>query len=173
MILELHFGTYIRIFFGHCHVTIPYKEMLSFFSHCHMTFSYTETLSFFGRFVQKVIISRFSSFFFRKRRNNQKAAPRLQMILIFQTNYSKKTLFVSANASEKNFMSKEYCIALHGDKMCFLPNRSYHILLMGNIKELLQKLDAIRFNYQHVDCRCTLFQVPLQWQKCCQEWTTL
>ena len=40
--------------------------------------------------------------------------------------------------------------------MCFLPNCSYHIILIGNIKELLQKLDAFRFNYQHVDCLCTL-----------------
>ena len=27
-------------FFGHCHVTIPYKEILSFFVHCHVTFPY-------------------------------------------------------------------------------------------------------------------------------------
>ena len=31
------------------------------------------------------------------------------------------------------------------------------ILLIGNIKELLQKLDAFCFNYQHVDCLYTLF----------------
>ena len=53
-------------------------------------------------------------------------------------------------------MSTEHCIARHDDKMCFLPNCSYHIILIGNIKELLQKLDAFRFNYQHVDCLCTL-----------------
>ena len=29
---------------------------------------------------------------------------------------------------------------------------------MGNIKELLQKLDAFCFNYQHVDCLYTLFK---------------
>ena len=29
---------------------------------------------------------------------------------------------------------------------------------MGKIKELLQKLDAISFNYQHVDCLYTLFK---------------
>ena len=45
----------------------------------------------------------------------------------------------------------------HVDKMCFLPNCRYHIILIGNIEELLQKLDAFCFNYQHVDCLCTLF----------------
>ena len=41
--------------------------------------------------------------------------------------------------------------------MCFLPNCRYHIILIGNIKELLQKLDAFFFNYQHVHCLYTLF----------------
>ena len=31
--------------------------------------------------------------------------------------------------------------------MCFLPNSSYHIILIANIKELLKKLDAFCFNY--------------------------
>ena len=55
-------------------------------------------------------------------------------------------------------MSKENCIARHDDKMCFLPNCRYHIPLIGNIKELLQKLVAFCFNYQHVDCLYTLFK---------------
>ena len=55
-------------------------------------------------------------------------------------------------------MSKEYCIAGHDDKMCFLPNCRYHIILIGNIKELLQKLVAFCFNYQHVDCLYTFFK---------------
>ena len=55
-------------------------------------------------------------------------------------------------------MSKEHCIGRHDDKMCFLPNCRYHILLTGNIKELLQRLDAFCFNYQHVDCLYTLFK---------------
>ena len=55
-------------------------------------------------------------------------------------------------------MSKEYCIARHNDKVCFLPSCRYHNILMGNSKELLQKLDAFCFNYQHVDCVYTLFK---------------
>ena len=42
--------------------------------------------------------------------------------------------------------------------MCSLPNCRYHIILIGNIKELLQKLDAFCFNYQHVDYLYTLFK---------------
>ena len=64
----------------------------------------------------------------------------------------------SANSYEKYIVSKEYCIARHDDKMCFLPNCRYHIILIGNLKELLQKLDAFCFNYQHVDCLYTLFK---------------
>ena len=45
--------------------------------------------------------------------------------------------------------------------MCFLPNCRYHILLAGIIKELLQRLDAFCFNYQHVDCLYTLFKYCL------------
>ena len=86
------------------------------------------------------------------------AAVMLQMIPSFYTNYSKNSLFISANTYEKYFVSKEYCIAGHVDKMCFLPNCRYHIILIGNIKELLQKLDAFCFNYQQVDCLYTLFK---------------
>ena len=66
MTLELNFVTYIRIFFGHCHVTFPDKEILSFFGRCHVNFPYMEPLSFFGSFVQKVIESCFSDSFVQK-----------------------------------------------------------------------------------------------------------
>ena len=45
--------------------------------------------------------------------------------------------------------------------MCLLPNCSYRFLLIGDIKELLQKLDSFCFNYQHVDCLYTLFKYRL------------
>ena len=85
------------------------------------------------------------------------AAVMLQVIPGFYTNSSKNSLFISANTYEKYFVSKEYCIAGHDDKMCFLPNCRYHIILIGNIKDLLQKLEAFCFKYQHVDCLYTLF----------------
>ena len=86
------------------------------------------------------------------------AAVMLQVIPSFYTNYSKNSLVISANTYEKYIVSKEYCIAGHDDKMCLLPNCRYHIILIGNTKELLQKLDAFCFNYQHVDCLYTLFK---------------
>ena len=55
-------------------------------------------------------------------------------------------------------MGKEYCIARHDDKLCFLNNCKYHIVLIGDIKELIQKLEAFCFNYQHVDCLYTPFK---------------
>ena len=121
-----------------------------------------EPLSFFGRFVQKVIVTCFSGSLFRKRRNRKlfqrMAAVMLQLIPSFYTNYSKNSLFISAITYEKYIVSKEYCIAGRDDKMCFLPNCRYHIILIGNNKELLQKLDAFCFNYQHVECLYTLFK---------------
>ena len=86
------------------------------------------------------------------------AAVMLQVIPSFYTNYSKTTLFNSAQTYEKQILSKEYCIARHDDKMCFLPKGRYHIVLIGNIEELLQKLDAFCFNYPHVDCLYTIFR---------------
>ena len=83
------------------------------------------------------------------------AAVMLQLIPSFYTKYSKNSLFISANTYEKYIHN---CIARHDDKICFLPNCRYHNILIGNIKELLQKLDAFCFNYQHVDCLHTLFK---------------
>ena len=86
------------------------------------------------------------------------AAVMLQVIPSFYTIYSKKRLFISANTYEKYFVSKEYCIARHDDKVYFLLNFWYGNILIDNIKDLLQKLD---FNYQHVDCLYTLFKYRL------------
>ena len=82
----------------------------------------------------------------------------LQVIPSVYTNYSENSLFISANTYENFIVSKRYCVARHDAKMCFLPSCRYHISLLGNIKELLQKLDAFCFNYQHVDCLYTLFE---------------
>ena len=86
------------------------------------------------------------------------AAVMLQVIPSFYPNYSKNSLFISANTYEKYIVCKEYCIARHDDKMRFLPKCRYLIILIGNIKELPQKMDAFCFNYQHVDCLYTLFK---------------
>ena len=124
-----------------------------------------ELLSFFGRFVQKLIVSCFSDSFVPKTTqqkgasaDGKEAAVMLQVIPTFYTNYSKSSLFISANNYEKFIVSKEYWSARHDDMMCFLPFCRYHIILIGNNKDLLQKLHALCFNYQHVDCLYTLFK---------------
>ena len=124
-----------------------------------------ELLSLFGRFVQKIVVSCFSDSFVQKATQQKGAlvdgkiaAVILQVIPSFYTNYSKSSFFISANTFEKYIVSKEYCYARHDDKMCFLPNCRYHIILIGNIKDLLQKLYAFCFNYQHVDCLYTIFE---------------
>ena len=86
------------------------------------------------------------------------AAVMVQVIPSFYTNYSKNSLFIPANTYEEFIVSEEYCFGRHDDKMCFLPKCRYHIILIGNIKVLLQKLDAFCFNYQHVDCLYILFK---------------
>ena len=70
----------------------------------------------------------------------------------------RKNLFFSANTYEKYIVCKDYCIVHHDDKTCFLPSCKYHILLLGNVEELLNKLDSFCFTYQHVDCLYSLFK---------------
>ena len=88
MCLQLYFVTYIRTFFNHCHLTLPYKEIFSFFGHCHVKFPYMEPLPFSGMFVQKVIVYLvFRIRLFRKQRSSQMAAVMLQVIPSFHTKY--------------------------------------------------------------------------------------
>ena len=86
------------------------------------------------------------------------AAVLLQVIHSFCRIYSKNSLFISLNTYEKCIVSKVYCFACHDDKLCFLPSGRCHNIQIGNIKELLQKLDAFCFNYQHLDCLYTSFE---------------
>ena len=96
-ILEQHIPTYIRIIFGQCHVTFPYKEMLSFFGPCHVTFPYMERLSFSGSFVQKVIVFCFSDSFVQKTTQQSDGSCKVTSDASFYTNCSKNSLFISAD----------------------------------------------------------------------------
>ena len=86
------------------------------------------------------------------------AATRLQTIPSFYAKISEKSLFISATTYEKYIVCKDYCIVHHNEKTCFLPACKNHIVLLGNLQELLKKLDTFCFNYQHVDCLYTLFK---------------
>ena len=59
----------------------------------------------------------------------------------------KNTLFVKTTASP-----------ITTTRRVFLPSCKYHRLLLGNVEELLKKLDTFCFTYQHVDCLFTLFK---------------
>ena len=78
------------------------------------------------------------------------------MISSFYTKFSKNSHLISANTCEKYIVSKQCCIARHDDKMCFLPNSSYHNKPIGDPEPLLQELDAFCFSYKHMDCLYTL-----------------
>ena len=86
------------------------------------------------------------------------AAIMLQTIPSFYAKTSEKNLFISATTYEKYIACKEYGIAHHEDKTCTSPACNCHIILIGEIEELLQKLDKFCFIYQHVDCLYTLFK---------------
>ena len=86
------------------------------------------------------------------------AAIMLQTNPSFYAKISEKSLLISATTYEKYIVCKNYCIAHHNDKTCFLPACKYHIVLLGNVQELLKKLDTICFTYQHVNCLYTLFK---------------
>ena len=86
------------------------------------------------------------------------AAIMLQTIPSFYAKISEKSLFISATTYEKYIVCKDYCIAQNNEKTCFLPACKYHIVLLGNVQELLKKLDTFCFTYQHVDCLSTLFK---------------
>ena len=105
-----------------------------------------EPLSFFVRFVQKVKVSCFTDSFVQKTTQQSDGSCNVTGHSSFYTTYSKNSLFISVNTYEKYIVSEDNCFARHDEKMCFLLNFRYHIFLRGNIKELLQKLDAFCFN---------------------------
>ena len=86
------------------------------------------------------------------------AAIMLQTIPSSYAKISEKSLFNSAKTYEKYILSKGYCIAHHNGKTCSLPACKYHIILLGQIEELLHIVDTFCFTYQHVDCLYTLFK---------------
>ena len=86
------------------------------------------------------------------------AAIMLQSIPSFYAKFSEKSLFISATTYEKYIVCRDYCIAHHNEKTCFLPVCKYHFVLLGIVQELLKKLDSFCFTYQYVDCLYTLFK---------------
>ena len=156
--MELLSVTYIRTFFSHCHVTFPYKEILSFVGHCHMTFPYLKVFSILGISLCKSKTCCFRIHFVTSYRKIQMAAIMLQTIPSFYAKISEKSLFISATTYENYIVCKDYCIPHHNQKTCFLAACKYHFVLLGNVQELLKNLDSFCFTYQHADCLYSLFK---------------
>ena len=69
----------------------------------------------------------------------------------------KASLFLQLHI-KKNILCTDYCIAHHDEKTCFLPACKNHIILVGNVEELMKNSDTFFFTYQCVDCLYTLFK---------------
>ena len=132
-----------------------YKENLSFVSHCHVKFPYKKPVSLFGGFVQKLVGLCFSDLFVQNTSQQPDASGSITSDSQLLCKVFRKHGFISASKNKRYRVSKDYCITHHDDEMCFLHNCRYPIILVGNVKELLQKLDAFCFTYQSVDCLYT------------------
>ena len=80
------------------------------------------------------------------------AANMLQSVPSFYAKISEKNLFLSATTYERYIVCKDYCIAHHNEKTCFLPACNYPIVLLE------MKLVTFCFTCQHMDCLYTLFK---------------
>ena len=147
MLLELQFVNYIRIFLAIVTGDLQIRTFFPFFGHCHVTFPNNDTLSCFARFVQKVVVSCFSDSFAQKTTQQADGSFNATSDSQFSNKLLKNSLLISSNTCEKCILSKEYLQSCHDDKMCILPNCRYHKILIGNLKELLPKLDTFCFNY--------------------------
>ena len=89
------------------------------------------------------------------------AAVKLQVIPLFFIQIIQKTAFLFLQTRMKcQFWVKNTALlaTMLRCASCFLLNCIYHILLIGNIKTLLQKMDAFCFNYRQVGCLYTLLK---------------
>ena len=141
-------------------MTFPYKEILPLFDPSQVTCLYLDIWNLFPFFVylyKKRIVICFSDSTAQKQLNNQMAAVLLQVIPSFFSIRSKNRL-LCAIIYGKCIVRKKICIAHHNDKICFQANCRYHIILKGDIKELLQKLHTFCFKWYWVYCLYTLFK---------------
>ena len=120
------------------------------------TFPYMYVFFILGNSLCNSKICCFQIHFVDFHRCIQMAAIMSQTIPATAQKFQNKNLCISANTYEKHIVCKDYCIAHHDYKTCFLPASKYQIIILGNVEELLQKMDSFCFTYQHVDCLYTL-----------------
>ena len=149
----LLYGSFLVTVTWHFMGFFPFLVIVTWLFHMWNLFSFLVRLY---RNLRNLVLSRsFYQFFFR---SVQMAAIMSQTNASFYTKILEKSLFISAISYEKYIVCKDYCIAHHDEETCFLPACKYHIMLRGNVEELLKMLDTFCFTYQHVDCLYTLFK---------------
>ena len=68
------------------------------------------------------------------------------------------SLFISVNTYEKYIVIKDYCFSHNNDKTWFFSRCIYHILLIGDNEEMLQKLDFFASHINSLKKIYTLFK---------------
>ena len=102
----------------------------------------------FGSCVQKTLsfFLFFSVSFVQKTIQQSDTSCNIQNILGFYANFSKNTHFISAN-TKGFFWANSTALPTLMSRCNLFSKCGYHILLLGDVEELLQKLDALCFTY--------------------------
>ena len=131
---------------------VQYNELSSVFRHC-------QVIIIFCRSVRKNKTLCFPVSFVQKKIQPPDGCCSYKWKPVFTQFFFKKQFFFFLKTHKKKIVRKKYCIAHHDEKICFLPNCRFHIVLKGDIKVCYKNwADAFCFNCQHVDCLHTLFE---------------
>ena len=171
MILELLFVTYIRIFFGHCHVAFPYKEPLSFLSR----FAQNVTVSCFSdSFVQKTTQQkRVSAEASLRRTGGKMAAVMFRVIPSFYTKLFKKEPVYFCKHIWK--MNCEQRILYFLPRWWDVLPTQLHISHYTTWKRWWASKE-VGYNLLHLSTRglfVYIIHVSIQWKSVCIEWATV
>ena len=111
-----------------------------------------------GEIVHRTIVLCFSDSFVQKTSQQSDRSCKIPHDTQFFRRFFEKTFFSSANTHQIYIVSEKIFSAQHQDKVCFLPNCRYHLLLKGDIEDLLQKVDAFCREYQDVGWLYTILK---------------
>ena len=122
-----------------------------------------EPLSYFGNFVQKVKVPCFTDSFFQWTTQKLDGSCRVTGDSQHLYKLSKtQPLSFCKHIWKKYILWVNRTVLLATMTKCdSYPIFRSHSILIGNIKQLLQKLHAFCSNYQHVDCQYTFFKYRL------------
>ena len=115
-----------------------------------------EPICFFGGFLQKVVITSFSDSVVQKTTQHSDGSCNdtsySQLLFKF---FTKHSLHFCKNI-QKNIVSKEYWIAHHDVKLCYLPNCKYHLFWV-TLKSYYRNLTHLvsHFNIRTVSIHCS------------------